>query len=384
MGVLSSMNAYFLWFIPSVFISLACVICFFFINLLGHKPNYKIYYFWSIIPLLLLAILKLNIIYILSQVILFVIILQILSLPLKYKQNILIYCGKALSFILAISLAAWIINLFIFELPVFGMINYRNEYFFENHILFLRLTNITGYFRFASIFLEPGHLSMFCSFFLFAFHYNFRKWYNWVLVLSILFSLSLAGYILLVIGFFLNLISQKKAILGKTIIILLFLAGGYGVIYYNLGEENIVYEKIFMRLQYDEDEGIAGNNRTDMYTDSNYQKFLKSSNCWLGYSLDEYNNKEESEFIHGAGYKMYIFRNGILGVIACLFFYSFLAYKSENRRYMLLFVVLFSIAFLQRSYPFWIAWILPFLCVQIPKLNSEKKRKKNESTLYIK
>jgi hypothetical protein len=281
-----------------------------------------------------------------------------------------------LSYIFGISLFAWIVNLFIFELPTLGIIDFRNSYYFENHLLFLRLTNFTGYYRFVSVFLEPGHVSMFAVFFLFAQKYDFKRWCSWVLLLTILFSLSLAGYVLLVIGFLLNLIIHKKAVAKKVVLFSLLLIGGYLMAGYWGGSENIVDEKIILRLESDEDTGIVGNNRTNDHTNQIFSNFMKTSDCLLGYSLSEYQEREHRGDIQGAGYKIFIFRNGVIGILACFFFYLVLAYKSENRNFMMLFLLLFVVSFIQRAYPYWMAWMLPFLCAQCPRnIVSPKKYK---------
>lgn len=385
-AVLSSMNAYFLWGIPSVVITFLCVLMGFLPYVGRIKPNYKSYYVWCLIPILILAVLKINIIYFLTQLFICISILQILSLPNDYKRELLNFNGIFLASILLISLTAWIVNLFVAETPIYGLLDYRNTYFFENHILFLRLTNVTGYFRFVSIFMEPGHLSMFCVFFLYAMDFDFNRWYTWVFLLSILFSLSLAGYILLVLAFLFNSIQRNRAIFKRVAFFLVLLLGGSWIVIHFGGEDNIVYEKIFLRMEADDETIIAGNNRTDSYTNDVFDKFVRTSDVWMGYSLYEYQQKEGNGTIQGAGYKMYAFRNGILGILACFFFYFYLAYKSVNRRYMMLFLIIFVIAFLQRAYPFWMAWMLPFLCTLNTKNTERKKYLKNEykSTLYIK
>lgn len=366
-AVLSSMNAYLLWGVPSVVITFLCVLMGFLPYVGGVKPIYKNYYVLCFVPILVLAVLKFNIVYFLSQLFLCISILQILALPSNYKRNLLNFNGFSLASILLISLVAWVVNLFVVETPVYDLIDYRNTYFFENHILFLRLTNITGYYRFISIFIEPGHLSMFCVFFLYAMNFDFKKWYTWVFLLSILFSLSLAGYILLVVGFLLNSIQRNSAIVKRLAFFLFLLVGGYWLVVHYGGEDNIVYEKIFLRMEADDETVIAGNNRTDSYTNDIFTRFVHTNDVWTGYGLQDYQQKEDNGTIQGAGYKMYIFRNGIIGVFACFFFYFYLAYKSDNRRYMMLFLILFAIAFLQRAYPFWIAWLLPFLCTIQPQ-----------------
>ena len=355
--VLSSMKAYFLWAIPSVLFPMICL-------LVGFVSGMKIKTeaLVCIIPLLLLSLLKMNLTYFLSQLLTFLVVLQLLSIQNFWRKQILGFVVASLSVILIISLFFWLLHLFIYGIPMVSMLNYGEQYFFENHIFFLRLTSITGYYRFVSVFIEPGHLAMFSVFFLYATGFDFKKWYTWALLLSILFSLSLAGYILLVIGYLLHSLNEKKAFVGRIIFFTLLLVSGFFAVVHFGGEENIVYEKIILRMEADEETGIVGNNRTDDYTDALFDNTMRSGERWLGLSLSEAQAKVESGNLYGAGYKIYLIRNGIIGVLACFFFYFYMAYNSTNRKYMMLLLLLFAIAFLQRAYPFWMAWMLPFLC----------------------
>ena len=379
--VLSSMKAYFLWAIPSVLFPILCLFVGF-----ASGMTIKTKTLVCIIPLLLLSLLKMNLTYFLSQLLTFLVVLQLLSVHNTRRKQILEFVVASFSTILLVSLFFWILHLFVYEIPTISILNYSEQYYFENHVFFLRLTNFTGFYRFVSVFLEPGHLAMFCAFFLYAIGFDFKKWHTWALLMTILFSLSLAGYILLVIGYLLHSINEKKAFVRSIITFTLLLVSGFFVVIHYGGEENIVYERIIMRMEADEETGIAGNNRTDYYTDALFKNTLKSGERWLGLSLSEAQMKVGNGDLHGAGYKIYIIRNGILGVLACFFFYFYLAYKSDNRRYMMLFLILFTIAFLQRAYPFWMAWMLPFLCTLNTQDNVMKKNLKNEykSTLYIK
>lgn len=364
--MLSSMNAYFLWEVPLFFLEILSIIAgFLMISLCRIKTNYKMIFFISLIPLLILTILKMNFSYFISQFLTYVIIIQILSLPYSYKSRMLKFCGVSFSVILGISLLAWISHLFFIEIPSSFSTNFHNQYFFENHLLFLRLNSMTGYMRFISVFLEPGHVSMICVFFLYAFSYDFKKWYVWILFLSILFSLSLAGYILVIIGYLLNSLNNKlNEAIKRNIVFVFFIIGIFGCFLYFSTKDNILNERIFLRLELDEEKGIVGNNRVDDNTNQIFKSFIGTSDVWLGYSINRFSESVKSNNIFGSGYKRYFLQHGILGTLACFLLYFLLSIKSVNKRQMILFLLLYVIAFIQRAYPFWMAWMLPFLCLQ--------------------
>ena len=65
-------------------------------------------------------------------------------------------------------------------------------------------------YRFHSIFLEPGHLGCIIAFFVMANQYNFKNRYVLIMSIVLLFTLSLAGYVLFYIGFLVYFINKSK------------------------------------------------------------------------------------------------------------------------------------------------------------------------------
>ena len=80
--------------------------------------------------------------------------------------------------------------------------------------------------RFCGIFLEPGYLAALCSFLLFVDKYDLKKKENKILVLAVMVSLSLAGYIFLAVGYMLlranKIVDLLKKIFGLLFYVLLF------------------------------------------------------------------------------------------------------------------------------------------------------------------
>ena len=81
--------------------------------------------------------------------------------------------------------------------------------------------SLREFFRFSGPFAECGHMSMICAFLLYANRFNLQQWYNIVFFISVLFSLSLAGYVLLGLG--LLLYSMKLVIVLRTSILLMMI-----------------------------------------------------------------------------------------------------------------------------------------------------------------
>ncbi len=223
--------------------------------------------------------------------------------------------------------------------------------------------------RFHSIFLEPGFLGSMLSFILFAAKYDFKKWYNKVLLLALLLSLSLAGYLMTFIGYVIYLITEGKSLRKIfTFAILIFLTY-YISINYNNGN-NHINTKIIERLQPDEEKGIAGNNRTGSGTEFYYNQAIENGDIWMGLGAERVKqiNGGSSDSagydnnIRGAGYKVYFVIRGVISALFFLAFYFFMA-KACNKRalFRLVSVVFVIIMFIPQSTPQSMAWIFPFI-----------------------
>lgn len=216
--------------------------------------------------------------------------------------------------------------------------------------------------RFSGPFLEPGHLGMMIAFLLFANNYDFSKWENIIIGIALLFTFSLAGYVLFAIGFIFCLYNKGKLQL-KALIIIGILAEAiyFGATVYNRGN-NLLNDLIISRLAYDEKEGkIAGDNRNTELLDDYYDFFTKdNSTLWTGVSSDEVQDMMD-EGAKGAGYKMFIISRGLLGLLFTALVYIWGILCARNRKYAILFFLFIAAAFWQRSYPTWTSWYMCFI-----------------------
>jgi hypothetical protein len=245
---------------------------------------------------------------------------------------------------------------FLMPLPNLGVIHNESAeaYKYTNYIFVIKgaFYNI----RFNSIFLEPGHLGMIIAFFLYALRFDFSRWEVWSLMVVEFFTLSLAGYVLVGLGYVFSLIVSRKGVIKLVI----FAGFSFGIVYgvassYNNGN-NLVNKLIFERLAYDEEKGLVGNNRFGKYAEDLVANKMLSGNIWLGSSKQLY----KGEFL-GAGWKVFFIKYGMLPMLTFLAFYLSFLYTSKDKRYVNLFIVLLATAFLQRSYPYWFAWNFPFI-----------------------
>lgn len=364
--VLKSMGAYFFWNVKlggmSLFVSVIGLI---YIKTVRHvyKSNKII---WAFVFLLSYTIWDRDL---LSQINLGNIIscvpfLYVMMMPKEDKRSLLEFCSSGLALISGISLIAFIL-LFFMDLPDAGVITdeafEHGNYSYTNYVILLK-----GAFydiRFNAIFREPGHLAMIASFFLFANRYDMKKWYNVVLLVVIGFTLSLAGYVLTFIGYLFYLqLNGNIAKVGRRIIVFLvfFVIAFVGIKNYNNGN-NVVNELIILRTEYDEDKGIQGNNRFGGRTDAVFSKAIDDGSILVGVGRDERSRLARIGLATGAGYKMHLIDKGMIGTFLIFMFYYVLAKDSPYRRFAFFMLLLYCLSFLQRAYPVWAAWLIPFV-----------------------
>ena len=288
-----------------------------------------------------------------------VVLLFVLKKPLQ--EDLLKYVTKWFCILMGASLAFFLIH-FVIPLPSSPFLPYQiaNSYSpFDNYYLFMTtdmyLSENAGIFRFGGPFLEPGHQSMICGLILFANSFKMKERpLMWILVVSIIFSFSLAGYLILAVGWVfckVRNIYTMVSIAGVFIGVWLFVT-----VIWNDGE-NAVNKLIVERLEYDNQKGIKGNKRTLKHTAYFFKECMKNGTAILGVRTQKYNNLK----INGAGYKIFILRYGIVGTVLVGLLYLFMIPPGVNRKYATCFLILMALIFLQRAYPSWYSWLLPYV-----------------------
>ena len=104
-----------------------------------------------------------------------------------------------------------------FSLPNANLVFKDGFYSFTNYFLFLvedhSLYNIIP--RFQSIFLEPTYLGSTTALLLMTQRGKWKRWYNISLIIGLLISFSLAGYVYFISIIFLNMWIERKKIIIK-------------------------------------------------------------------------------------------------------------------------------------------------------------------------
>lgn len=279
----------------------------------------------------------------------------LIQFPPEYLRELLNTTTRWYAIALAGALIIYGISFFV-TLPSIGNFVSINSVYppFTNHILYLKTTFDYGWFeRFNAFFLEPGHQALLSSFLLMANKYDFKRnpWL-YVLGISIVFSFSLAGYLLTLTGFlFIKINSIPR------LIVLIAAVAGLVVAVQNWDNgNNPVNELILGRLEYDESKGIKGNNRVDNTTDYEFTKMMDKGYYWEGVT-----KRANMDLIVGAGYKIFTLNYGFIGVALVLAFYLMLIPAGPDWRYTISFLIVLALCFVQRAYPEWYSWLFPYV-----------------------
>lgn len=262
----------------------------------------------------------------------------------EYKFELLHFITKWFAVFLLISLLFYIAFLFGFSFSP-SFIEYQGRYPTWNYYFFTLPVDQFEFFRFKSIFMEPGHLTMGLVPLIIANRFNLKNIYVLILFIAELFSFSLAGYITLFIGYLLinfSIRSLKYLVMGFVFIsISLFVLERAGL-------SEIIDKYLWDRLEYQNGD-IAGNNRTTVEFDMVYDGVMNSSYKWTGKS-----DVDVLAFGGNSGYKKYIVTEGIVGLILALI--TYLYHYFVYRKYSIgIFTLVLLLLLFQNSYPFWFA-----------------------------
>lgn len=351
------------WFIWGVSTTLINIIAFVIFLLYFYKRIRFCFYEKYILFLVVFFLVLLWNFYIKSQIgkpsIIFLIILLLTDTE---KQKLINWWTISFSLVLLITLIAWLLS-WTGALPSYGVVEADDSH---NHTYINYLYCLQGFtytYRFHSIFLEPGHVAMVSAFTIYIKRFDFKNPFVILLFVCTLFTLSLAGFLLLGFGFFLIKMQDGSVwiMLKRSIYILLLFLVLFNVGKIYNGGNNYFNEFILERLEYDEEKGFSGNNRTSDQTDALFKRSIDSGNVYWGMDDNKYRRLRSGDIIHGAGYKIYILQKGIAGLILVFLFYFLLLLTSKNRKFSLGLFILYTFAFIQRAYPFWFSLFSLFL-----------------------
>lgn len=298
----------------------------------------------------------------------------------------LIFCAKWLAIILipGILLHLYILINGPFLTFIIQHPNGYTSYVFFNYIFLLKgaaFYEADG-LRFQSIFTEPGYCGTLLAFMIYALRYEMKKWYVAVIAIGLLLTMSLAGYVTLLVGYVSYLYSRGTRIRIFAIASIFLTVIYYASINYNNGN-NMINALIIERLQPDKDKGISGNNRVSDLTEFYFDNIISNGKIFTGLGPDEVRringdddtNENFHEKIQGAGYKIFLIYNGLFCAIMIFLAYYLIGPKQCNksgRKYAKGFLIIVCITFIQAAYPTSYSWLIPYILGVITFKNFEK------------
>lgn len=289
----------------------------------------------------------------------------------EYLVDLFGFFQKILVPLLALGTVFWIAHLFGYDLPYedveYGVQedsegNLVAQYTFENHYIYLVNTSwmmnlnseIPTYFRFCSIFLEPGYTAILVMYMLFINHFDLKDRRNQVYLLTLFLTLSLAGYVLTLFAYLAHRLQVSTKRISVLVGLGVFLILGYFFFTNYNGGHNAINEAIIERLQYDEAKGLAGNNRTSETLDAQFESFIVSTDVLFGVG-------KRQVIEYGVGYKPYLIKNGIIGMALFIMFLIYIAKIKDNYRSYILMILYLMMFARGESSMFWVAVVLIYM-----------------------
>ena len=363
LAMLTSLRAWFLWPIVSYFsiISSLLLICSWLISNTMDKNNFSRSGF--IIPITAYILLGLyqsliasgSILSYIQTFLCAFIFLMLFKSSSQMLQQMARFIAQVMGIILIPSIFFFLLYLIGIPLPNSNLKFQDAFYTFSNYYFFLiedgQINAIIP--RFQSIFPEPAYVGRTAALILQTQRGQWKKWYNITLLIALLLSFSLAGYVYLTVIIFLNLwVSRKKfflKIVATTIFISIIIGGAF---VYNQGD-NLIHNLILLRLEVNDGE-LAGNNRTTEGFDAEFENYINSGEIIFG--------RHKDNVFGDSGYKVFVYSNGIIGVLLLFVFYFSAFYTGGDYRAILSALFVFFLIFIVDAFVLWFGRFIPLYC----------------------
>jgi hypothetical protein len=283
---------------------------------------------------------------ILNQLFIFCTIATITLFREEDKIALVHFIIQGMSILLGLSIIFFLMHQMGLNLPHSSISGTQTGYVGENYYLFVTYGDGRSFVRFRSIFAEPGHVVMGVIPLLYLTKLNFRKRSVVIFTVTILLSVSLAGYLLLFVTALLVLV-RTRSVNNKLIIIsgaALFLG-----VMFTSNPGQVAIQSIQSRIAVTGDSYlIKGYNRTDLHVDNYFRTFISGGQLVTGVSHADWANLAYGS----AGYKVFVIRNGLIGLVLVLILYLTFLFRYFNYEvfgYFCIILLLLS----QNGYPLW-------------------------------
>lgn len=348
-----------LWFLGNycVLLSYLCVVVILFL-LISCRRRTRIYPSgFLFLSILLIAFVVVPCFYKVRLSSFFIILTFFLSFFLEENEKKIAfsYVFNFVYYTVLISLPFWLIHVFVFEFPLSATIDIGwmkgGSCIMNNYFLFVTNSHV-DYFRFYSVYDEPGVLGTISSFLLFVHRYDLSKRKNLVIFLGGVFTYSMAFYLLSFIGILFYSFSRslRKNLISFFVLLVLVIVG------FNILNSIPAFQKVVIyRMENFSDNSI--DSRTNDNMNVYFEEYITSSQAFFGKGTAFLSQNQMNE---GASYKLFLIEYGFLGLTLLIGMYLCMIPKFTKT--VIAFFIFFFISFLQRPLAFTTWQMLLFLC----------------------
>ena len=226
---------------------------------------------------------------------------------------------------------------------------------YNNHIFFLSPTRRDEFYRYMSVYLEPGYLGMISALLLYALQFDFKLARTKLLLLLSIMSFSTASFALVLLGYLFHLISVRGMrfyqFFGRTGLFLIASVCLY------LGTILVADGAVWSKLQLVFDGGFMEHRLS-----SDFKRAYNSSGMeTLLYGIGNQQYMELFPNGGSAGWKVFILIHGLINLFLLLLVYLSLVRRNYCGS-VLFFFLLYTASFTQRAYAMWEVQLLIFIC----------------------
>jgi len=250
----------------------------------------------------------------------------VMAMHKEEKKQIVTMTTYLYAWIMGISMAAYFLVIAGVNLPYSMITHPGRPYFFPNYYnygLFVVGTHATVFFqRFQSVFAEPGNLGPISAFLVYINQYEIRKKRVLVIFISVIVSFSLAGYVLLAMGYIIWIVTKSKNIYKPLLKILIatVLLASTGFIFYAVNPDSMVSRLVLSRFERDADGNIQHNRTGDAFDRFFEMQFITSTESILwGANLTE--DEDRLIRVGNSSYRVFLVRQGIIAMILLFLMY---------------------------------------------------------------
>lgn len=227
-------------------------------------------------------------------------IVVFVCLPAELKKRVFGLFYKMFLIANIISVLLFVCVLFNVDIGIQRELYYfQNEaggviYYYLRWFVFAILQNGVS-LRLCGVFNEPGALGTLCALLYICSVKRKSKWEKLNLIITGIFTLSLAFFLLMLLYFAVHVVRKKrKNLIYVVVFAVLFL------LIPKIDFHNVAINKLAARMAITEN-GLAGDNRTSLIFDSKYKEFLDGSDVWFGrgsgYVLGGSNSSWKSHYV---------------------------------------------------------------------------------------